>query len=189
MPQVNEFFKKLKPVSKDNFIESHVGLLINICAAISIKLSWGSKQTLEKFIFAAYLHDIALEQKPHLARINNKFELENLNKDLSDEEKKLILDHPNIVSDMIKSCPEIPSDVKTIILQHHELPDGSGFPHQVDHKRITPFAALFIVAEDIVKYLHTNNKWNLEAYLKKSKSKFKGAQFHKITSALTELTY
>ena len=43
-----------------------------------------------------------------------------------------------------------------IIAQHHERPDGSGFPHQLDEKKIFPLAASFIVAEDFVNTIYEN---------------------------------
>jgi len=44
-------------------------------------------------------------------------------------------------------------NVDKIILQHHELSDGSGYPRGLDYKTIHPSAAVFIVIEDFVDSL------------------------------------
>ena len=51
----------------------------------------------------------------------------------------------------------MPPDVDSIIAQHHERPDGSGFPRGLTHLRIGPLATVFIVAHDIVTYLFDND--------------------------------
>lgn len=52
--------------SDNNYILVHIGMLINIATAISIKLEWISDKTLEKFVYASYLHDMAISHRPDL---------------------------------------------------------------------------------------------------------------------------
>ena len=59
-PKLSELFKKLKATKDDPYLMTHIGLLINISTGISTLMDWGSEQTLEKFIYASYLHDISL---------------------------------------------------------------------------------------------------------------------------------
>ncbi len=51
---------------------------------------------------------------------------------------------------------ELPPDTDLIILQHHERPDGSGFPRGLTHTRIGTLASLFILAEDLVHHSARN---------------------------------
>ena len=172
----------------DNYIMSHVGMLINISTGISIKLEWNTDKTLEKFIYAAYLHDMVLAERPDLARIQaTSEELEQMKKNYSPEDFKLIHDHALIAADIIVGITEIPADVGIMVRQHHELPKENGFPHKLAFTKITPLATVFIVSHDLTHYILDNPKWTLKDYLVKAKAKFKGPHFSKVLSALSDL--
>ena len=44
----------------------------------------------------------------------------------------------------------LPPDVDSIILEHHERPDGTGVPKQLTANQIKPLSSIFIFAHDIV---------------------------------------
>lgn len=171
----------------NNFFNSHTGLLINLCLAISKKMQWSTDKTLEKFVYAAYLHDIGLKEYPELSKIKNLIDFEGKKDRLTDKEKDIFYNHPIDAYNAIINIPGIPQDVDIIISQHHELPNGNGFPKGIKGSRITPLSSLFIVAHDLVHYMIDNPKWNIKTYIKKRQSYFKGNQFSKILDALHEL--
>lgn len=188
--KLKQLFAELKiDRNTDNYILSHIGMLINISTGISIKMEWNTEKTLEKFVYAAYLHDMALSDRPDLAKIGGSlFEVELLKEKLSAQDFKLVLDHSTIAAKKIDELQEIPPDVGMIVRQHHELPKENGFPTKIGYGKITPLATVFIVAHDLTHFILENPKWTMKDYMAKAKVKFKGPHFAKVLSALNDLT-
>jgi response regulator RpfG family c-di-GMP phosphodiesterase len=186
--KIKELFKSLKyDKTSGNYMEEHIGMVINISTAISIEMEWSTEKTLEKFVFTAYLHDMALMDKTELAMISSFKELEDKKDSLSKEDYNLIFNHPNIAADKIQTIDEIPSDVAQIIRQHHELPNERGFPLKIGQGKITPLSSIFIVAHDFTDFVIKNENWTVDKYMLSYKMKFKGAHFSKIYQALEKL--
>lgn len=184
--KLKELFKKIKVDPNDPYMMTHIGLLINITTGISKQMDWGSEQTLEKFILASYLHDLALGDSTKLAKIGAKEDWQN-NDDLTPEEKKLVELHSIASKTLVESKREIPQDVHTIIEQHHERPDGKGFPNGLDHKRITPLSSIFIVSHLLADYIIENPNWSVDKFVMKYKTCQKGPHFRKVFRCLDEL--
>ena len=55
--------------------------------------------------------------------------------------------HPEIGSNILKTIPHIPSEVISIVLFHHEHPDGKGYPSGLKAKQIPKWAGIVAVAE------------------------------------------
>jgi response regulator RpfG family c-di-GMP phosphodiesterase len=186
--KLKQLFSDLKiDRTGDNYIITHIGMLINIATGICIQMEWNTDKTLEKFVYAAYLHDMALSERPDLAKITTFAQLESLKDKLSAVDYKLVFEHPNIAARSIDNMREIPQDVQLIIKQHHELPKEDGFPAKCSFQKITPLSTVFIIAHDLTEFILANQKWTMEDYIKKSKSKFKGIHFSKILSSLSDI--
>jgi len=184
-PKLNQLFSQLKiDRSEGNLSSVRIGLLINVATGIAGKLEWYTDKTLEKFIYAAYLHDMALASNQEFIKISNSEKLKKMKSKLTEMEIKQILGHPNMAADMIEEYKEISSDVVSIVRQHHECPDGSGFPGKITYQKITPLSSVFIVAHDLTEYIMDNTDWTLEKYLQSVKFKFKGVHFNKILSTI-----
>jgi len=56
---------------------------------------------------------------------------------LTAEEYALIQNHPNIGYKLVKDNPDLSSLEKSIILYHHERPDGQGYPFKYDYNSYT----------------------------------------------------
>lgn len=186
--KLKELFAKMT-VNRDeeNYILNHIGILVNISTGISIQMDWNTDKTLEKFVYAAYLHDMALSSRPELAKISTFEELEAKKAELSEAEYKLVLEHPAIACRSLEDYKEVPPDVATIIKQHHELPKGTGFPTKMTFSKISPLAAVFIVAHDMTDYILKNPQWTMEAYLKEARMRMRGGHFTKVLRALEDL--
>ena len=172
----------------DSYMTSHQGLLINISAAISMKMEWNTDKTLAKLVYSAYLHDMALANNYKLAQINNLEKLLKLKVTLSDTEYKLVYQHPNIAATTLADIKEIPADVVTIVRQHHEMPHKNGFPSKISHQHIIPLSAIFIVAHDLADYIIDDPNWNLDKYLHEATDKFSGPHFIKALAALKTIS-
>ncbi|NOT78362.1 MAG: response regulator [Bacteriovoracaceae bacterium] len=174
--------------SGDNFMLTHIGMLINISTGICNKLEWTTDKTLEKFVYAAYLHDMAISDRSDLAKFKgNIYDLEMLKTKLSPQDYKLLFDHSNLAAKKIEMLPEIPPDVAMIVRQHHELPNEKGYPAKLSFNKITPLSSVFIVAHDLTHYILDNPQWTMKDYLLKVKTKFKGAHFARILSGLGDM--
>lgn len=187
--KLKQLFAEMKiDRTDDNYILSHIGMLINISTGICIKLEWSTEKTLEKFVYAAYLHDMALSDRSDLAKIaGSYFEVELLKDKLSAYDFKLVIEHPNIAAKKIDELEEIPPDVGVIVRQHHELPKESGYPARLGFNKITPLSTVFIVAHDLTDYILNNPNWTIKDYMAKAKMKFKGQHFAKVLSALNDM--
>jgi response regulator RpfG family c-di-GMP phosphodiesterase len=175
--------------SANNYVMGHIGMVINISTCICMKLDWSTEKTLEKFVYASYLHDMAISHRPDLARVHGSlFEIELLKEKLSANEMKLIIEHPTLAANKVATISEIPPDVELMIRQHHELPKENGWPSKLSHNKITPLATVFIVSHDLADYIIDNPKWELKDFMAKAKAKYKGQHFAKVLSALNEMT-
>ncbi|HAZ14482.1 MAG: hypothetical protein A2X86_00295 [Bdellovibrionales bacterium GWA2_49_15] len=186
-PGLKKLFSSLNlKRSLDTYYDEHIGLLINIATGIAVQHQWSYGSFLEKLVYAAYLHDLYLIDKPHLAKISTKAQLEQQKSQLQFRDDRFVLEHPEFIASKLEKLSVIPADSITIIRQHHEMPDGTGFPLGLHFKRLHPMSVLFIVAHDLTDYIIDNPEWDLAKYCKTAGNKFTGAQFLKTLSALAQ---
>jgi CheY-like chemotaxis protein len=139
----------------------HVGMLCYLCCAFSDGLGWGGDSAKMKLTLAALLHDIAVEENAYDDIKNWNLRAANF-RDRSPEVIKYRL-HPIEASKMVQKIQSLPPDVETILLQHHEKKDGSGFPRSLTSSRITGMAAYFMIVEELVEFIGDGE--NLETSL------------------------
>lgn len=167
-------------LNPDNYSSSHSVLLSYIVCGLAELMEWQSNQTFQKLTIAALLHDSLLVEST--ARIQSLVELEKCN--LSVEEKTGWKTHMTKAAEIAKQFKEIPPDVDQIITQHHEQPDGSGYPHQLPHNRIAPLAMLFIVSHDFLCFYEQTKKPDIVAFAKKNNDKYNHGQFKRILNTM-----
>jgi response regulator RpfG family c-di-GMP phosphodiesterase len=145
--KLTSILKSLQDKNQDAY--DH-GLLISyVASAICHHMQWNTPATLEKISLAAIFHDSKLSDnlvEIHL-RGGNDFS------DLEDSEEKLYKDHPIITAAELDKDESLPQGVAQIVEQHHEMPDGSGFPKKLQAQAITPMSSIFILAEAFVTEL------------------------------------
>jgi hypothetical protein len=132
-----------KLLKEENFISAHSLFTSYIAIEICKLVEWNDKATFEKISFACLMHD-CLFKDVKLAKIQTKSEMI----DLTDEEKKEVIEHPLKTAENIMKFNIPMIDVEKIILEHHERPDGSGFPKGTIGTMISPLGCLFIMSED-----------------------------------------
>jgi HD-GYP domain-containing protein (c-di-GMP phosphodiesterase class II) len=173
-------------LSSKNFISSHSVLLANISCSIAAQMVWPSNTTFQKLVLAALFHDFTF-QDPALAKISTKQELEDLRTSGADGEERynLVKLHPVKSSEIVKGLNEVPGDVDFVVLQHHERPDGSGFPKGLRSQQIPPLSAVFIVAHDMLDaMIKEGHAFKLATFLKKMESQYESGAFRKIWKSL-----
>ena len=171
----------------DNYYKAHIDMMVHVLLSLAINLEWNTDKTQSKLVSAAYLHDIALADKPHLTKIHTLAQLEKLKATLDPYDYKLVFEHPNMAATTMAAYPDLDPDIITVLRQHHELPNETGFPAKLSFSKIIPMSALFIVAHDLTDYIIENPTWNINSYIPLAKMKFKGQVFTKVITALSSL--
>lgn len=169
-----------------SMVSKHVTLSSFLACAISQKLEWASEFTQVKLSMAAFLHDICLDDSFYEkieewnARARNR-------QDKTDETEKY-RSHVKLAVEKIATIPSLPPDLDQIIMQHHELPDGSGFPNGIMAGRISPLAAIFIFAEDLSLKIAASEDIKVATveFLKNCRTKYSAGVFRKIFKAFEE---
>lgn len=117
-----------------------------LCEFMVRAMGWRSDSTRSKTGLAAIIHDVFIEREewavitykdhPHLD-------------DITDEERETFLAHPKRAGETAQYFTQYP-DVDFIVEQHHEQPDGTGFPRGINTGKITKVSAIFIIANNFV---------------------------------------
>ncbi|MCR4695194.1 MAG: HD-GYP domain-containing protein [Pseudobutyrivibrio sp.] len=103
--------------------------------SIMLGMSLGlSMVRLRNLSVGALLHDIGKSQIP--------IEILNKTGSLTAEETELMRQHPKYGYNMVKDDVLMPIPVKSIILQHHENWDGSGYPRKLKEDKIYELASI-----------------------------------------------
>lgn len=139
---------QLFPFESKDFAEQAV-LTAYFCEAISDGLEWKSDIVRKKLGLASLLMDCTLTNE-ELAKVRtlNDPDLENF----SDEEQLQFRSHPKKAAELVANFQGFP-ETDFIIFEHHELPDGSGFPQKLNASRLTAISSLFIMSGNIVSRL------------------------------------
>lgn len=134
----------------EDYLYDHSYLTSIIACDLLKKMNWWSEERMETLGFAALFHDITLKDA-QLAKVSSQDD-ERLNH-YSQEQVKKYLRHPLDAFDVILEHPNIPTKVAEVICQHHENPEGTGFPNSLRPTNIDPLSAVFIMAHDFVNAL------------------------------------
>jgi hypothetical protein len=166
----------------------HNLIITHVACAMATQLGWTSEQTYMKIATAALLHDLALprhdvdEEIWLLSATGEKL------KEGMDPEVKAFLQHPIEGAQMIRRHKMIPPDTDKILLEHHELPEGGGFPRGLTAPQISPLGAVFILAHASATILLQEghpSKWRMTALLERlTASRWHGGHFGKAWQAL-----
>ena len=137
-----------------SYNSDHSTLLCYVTAAMCDEMGWSTRRSKEKLAFAALFHDVTLID-PRLAVLNYR-SIQGLER-FDRETQKRFKEHPLKASELVVEITAKYPQVDTIIAQHHERPDGSGFPYGKDYNQILPLSSLFIVAHDFVSRVYEKN--------------------------------
>ncbi|MFN8371020.1 MAG: response regulator [Bacteriovoracaceae bacterium] len=210
-PEVAELTKKSIEFTVETFKKNEVvqGLLSNvfnneesyisqtstissyISCAIAGQLGWNSDENCYKLTLAAFLHDSTLEN----LQITDYETINNIEQGKSKIHFKLIEKyklHPSEVINVIKQLKDIPPEIDKIILEHHERPDGSGFPRKLTYQNISAMGSILIISLDIADYLYLNRKnisnlKNEDIYNYINKPIYQVGNFKKIVAAVEKI--
>lgn len=187
-PKIENILQKINlKDEKVSFYSKKVRLLSIISCFLARELEWNSKSTIEKLVYAAFLHDITIAHNSKLLKTKNLKELQE-NPLLSKKEISLYKNHPNDAANLLKnSFSGTPFEAATLIEQHHETPMGTGFPDKIKWDTIAPLSALFIITNDFVMYILEDECPTVEEYMLIAEKRFEVSTFKKIFNRLNKI--
>jgi response regulator RpfG family c-di-GMP phosphodiesterase len=147
-PNIGDLISRFR--GRDDYLYDHSYLTSVIACDLLRKMNWWSEERMEVLSFAALFHDITLTDT-QLAKVGHKDD-ERL-KHYGENDVKKYLRHPLDAFELILEYPNIPSKVAEIICQHHETPEGDGFPNSLRPSNIDALSAVFIMAHEFVNAL------------------------------------
>lgn len=139
-----DFLDKME--SQDNFLSDHTFFTMYLSAWICSLQGFHHDQTIRKICLAAFFHDMSLNSKKLVHFNGTKKELEK--KYLGNEKMNLLM-HPIRSAEILKDFLDLPDDASHIIREHHERPDGKGFPTGKSGNFISPLSCIFIIAHEV----------------------------------------
>ena len=138
---------------------------------------------------ASFLHDIALDDidLPKIKIIEEEIKQRG-NDVFRFPELLKYINHPQQAAELFNKIEEPIPDVSIILAQHHELPDGTGFPHKLNALMISPLAAVLIVAHHLVDaYFEAGKDLDLAGHINTIPQSFHRGNFRAVLHAMTDL--
>lgn len=157
--------------AQDPYTSGHSIRVSEMAKDIAKELGLGPSQVqnIEK---AALLHDIG--------KIDNSYHEILQQKDpLTDQQRKLIKEHPNRGVEIIKSVRALDPSILSYVRHHHEHYDGSGYPNGLAADDI-PLGARIIMVSDTIDAMRTTRPYRDALPIETIKSELrnnKGSQF------------
>ena len=175
--RISDLLKK-KFTQRNSGYTNHVGLLSYLSCMMCAEI--GQVEAQEKLVMASLMHDLSLEEGlyPEIEEWNKQA------KNLGERSPEIVRYrlHPLHASQTAQTLDVLPPDVDQIILQHHEAPDGSGYPRGLTANRIHYLAAVFIIAEDLISFLDDGEalETSLKDFLMWGENRYQQGNFKKI---------
>ncbi len=167
-----------KFAERNSAYSHHIGLLSYLTCIMCSELQMD--ESCEKLVLASLMHDLSLDDSLY----GDIEEWNKQAKNLSDKSPEIVRFrlHPLHAAQTAQTIDVLPPDVEQIILQHHEAPDGSGFPRGLTANRIHYLASVFIIAEDLVHFLDDGEalETSLKDFLTWGENRYQQGNFKKI---------
>lgn len=147
---MNAIIKTISKIvdTRDPYTAGHQNRVYQLASRIA-KEMYLSKEMIEAIEIAALIHDIG--------KIGIPSEILNKPTKLLDIEFSLIKSHSQIGYDILKDI-DFPYPIAEIILQHHEILDGSGYPNHLKGPKIKLEAKIIGVA-DVVEAMSSHRPY------------------------------
>ena len=157
-----------------------------LCIALLARMEWKAELTKQKLGLASIFYDALLEDDRLDAY--ESLDSKKVKESFSEEEIELYRDHPERAAQAVSYLSGF-SEVGFIILQHHEEPNGFGFPRGTNSHQLTPLVSLFIIANNFVSQVmyYGNSEKALLLIIEKLLIRYNHGSFKKIISMLKQL--
>ncbi|WP_127717447.1 HD domain-containing phosphohydrolase [Halobacteriovorax sp. HLS] len=182
LSQNNDLSRLLKDFyKKKGYLVGHSLLIVHISQLMITKIPFSNTQQLEKITYAALIHDLSLGEDKLSMIVDKDISYE----DLDHKEKSKIDEHVFESAKLINEMSFISPDVSKIIIEHHEKPDGSGFPKGLKSSQISPLSCIFILALRLSHFMIFNDyEKDGKSYLEFLKQNYNKGNFKNPLKAL-----
>lgn len=177
------FLEKLN--QNESLFKNHSLLTLYLATPMIYTLGWNSPSTIERIVHAALFHDMGL-MHPHLCDFENQETNKGL---LNSAEEKELRSHPSVAAELLKKHDFIHLETIKIIQEHHERPDGRGYPAGLSAQHVSALGAAFIIAHDFAHSL-LKSKYDLNAfkfYLAEKKGFYQIGQYKRCIEAFNQI--
>jgi len=123
---------------KDAYLVEH-SLNVSILMTIFTKHLGYDRATIEQLALGAFLHDIGKVLVPS--------EILNKPGKLTEEEYETMKQHVLLGVKVLEDTPSISHMIMSIVKEHHERIDGSGYPHQLSSDSISKFGRMIAIVD------------------------------------------
>ena len=164
-----------------NYMADHSLLIIYLSSMILNKLGWSNEQTLKQVVYAGFFHDMFVPEE--LARVKDLNTLE------FDTDRSHVLKHITKAAKVLEGIKGLNNDAHKMIMDHHERPDGNGFPHGLTANQLPPLSSVFIISHHIVDYLYDVkfDTLNLAAFIQDMQGVWDQGNFKRIYTCARSL--
>lgn len=135
--------------SDQHYLTNHSLLIIYLSSMIISKMGWSNDQTLQQLVYAGFFHDMFIPEEFAMHQ-----DIDSLD---SEMDKAKLLKHLKKAADVMEGIKGINNDAHKMITDHHEKPDGSGYPMGLTSSQLPPLSCVFITAHYIVDHLYEEN--------------------------------
>lgn len=134
MVEKPDFTKLIKSVvgMGDEFTKHSVGTVV-MSNLLATQLGWKSPKLIQPITMGAFFHDVGLKEIPRELWFKNRLEM-------TKDETQVWETHPAIGMQMLSQINLFTPDALRIVAEHHELPNGTGFPSKLRMDRIFPMS-------------------------------------------------
>lgn len=149
---LRELFENYR--QKDDYFYDHSFLSATVSLEILSRLGCADEKTCNDVVMAALFHDGTVKDEK-IGRVSNLKD-EKLASFTRDE----VLDylrHPTEMADKLQEVGTVSASTLTLIRQHHERPDGSGFPLGLKESQIDQLTSVFILAHEFVDRMEAHD--------------------------------
>ena len=164
---------------------AHSALIVYIAAAICKVSNLPFSSTIRKISTASFFHDMSMFST------DAQFDENNIDQIKDKQILKLIAEHPVTSAGLLTPSSDIAEDTKKIIMEHHELPNGNGYPKGLNAFQISQLSCLFIISQMIALCLIRNNYSleRLDDFLANSENEYNQGNFSKFYTAAKSIFF
>ena len=117
-----------------------------LCSMVTGHWKWNSSKVQSRLIMAAFLCDISLKDHPEL--LNKKIS------EYSPAERNFYESHPIESHRILIQIPNIPVEITTVALQHHENSAGLGFPQKIARNKLHSYSIIIQCVNEFIENIY-----------------------------------
>lgn len=151
--------------SRDDFSTKHVSLTSIIAANMVEDASWGTREMVDKVVYAAAFQDFSLKGEQRLLEAVTYGQLETL----PDDDQIKVMNHARESAHFVSKIRSLPHGVNQLIMEQHGSRGGTGFPTGKIHS--SKLSAVLRVASEfslklLSQYENEANELEIQTLLK-----------------------